>query len=210
MGCSKKVCRRDMNIKTAHFCGLSSATDFRSWLKTASPDLYDELNNIPVKGCRAKQDKMIQIKDKLYAMGKGGELESFIQRRYPYMVQQDAPASKTPSKPLEPIKPKPQMRELKRTDHINSLNKHKVFKHYRPDLLTFPHKYIIVGDPIKLPELVKSFVLDKVGVDHVIVDDHAYIEYFTRRYSDIAEKIKSEDREIWIYKQRQKQSASLS
>lgn len=198
-----------MNIKTGHFCGLSSATDFRNWLKGVAPELYDDLVNAPVKGCRAKSEKMIQIKDKLYTIGKGLELEAFIQRRYPYMISQTPLPPKEPSKQyLEVIKSKPST-EPKQSDHIDSLNKHKVFKHYRPDLLTFPHKYIIVGDPIKLPDLIKAFTVDKVGVDSIIVDDHAYIEYFTRRYSDVAEKIKQEDREIWVYKQRQKQNASI-
>lgn len=196
-----------MNIKTAHFCGLSSATDFRNWLKGISPELYDDLVNAPVKGCRAKQEKMIQIKEKLYAASKGPELESFIQRRYPYMITQAPPPVKEAPKHFEPPKPK-LVEQPKQTDHIDNLNKHKVFKHYRPDLLTFPHKYIIVGDPATLPDLIKAFTVDKVGVDSVIVDNHAYIEYFTRRYSDVAEKIKPEDREIWAFKQRQKQNAN--
>lgn len=198
-----------MNIKTGHFCGLSSATDFRNWLKGIAPELYDDLVNAPAKGCRAKSERMIQIKEKLYTVGKGLELEAFIQRRYPYMIEQSpSPVKEVPKQYLEVIKSKPST-EPKQIDHIDSLNKHKVFRRYRPDLLTFPHKYIIVGDPATLPELIKAFTLDKVGVDSVIVDDHAYIEYFTKRYSDIAEKIKQEDREIWAYKQRQKQNASI-
>jgi hypothetical protein len=170
-----------------------------------SPELYDGLVNAPVKGCRAKSEKMIQIKETLYTIGKGLELESFIQRRYPYMIAQGNSTIKEPSRQyLEIVKSKPTT-EPKQSDHIDSLNEHKVFKHYRPDLLTFPHKYIIVGSSPTLPDLIKAFIVDKVGVDYIIIDNHAYIEYFTRRYSDVAEKIKQENREIWIYKQRQKQ-----
>lgn len=196
-----------MNIKTSHFCGLSSATDFRGWLKTTALDLYEELVNTPIKGCKSKQEKMIVIKDKLYNRGKGDELEAFIKRRYPYMIVEG------PSTPLQKItqkiKAKPKALEV-RLDHIEGVNKHKVFKHYRPDLLTFPQKYIIVGDPLKLPDLIKSFVADKVGVDSIIIEDHAYIEYFKRKYSDIVDKIKPDTREIWTYRQQLKQHESLS
>lgn len=197
-----------MNIKTSHFCGLSSATDFRGWLKSTALDLYDELVNTPIKGCKSKQEKMITIKDKLYNRGKGDELEAFIKRRYPYMISEDP---STPSQKITTKKAKVQPKIVKsRLDHIEIINKHKVFKHYRPDLLTFPQKYIIVGDPLKLPDLIKSFVADKVGVDFIIVDDHAYIEYFKRKYSDIVDKIKPETREIWTYRQQQKQHDAIS
>lgn len=202
-----------MNIKTGHFCGLSSATEFRNWLKATAPDLHDELINVPTKGCRSKQEKMVSIKDQLYARGKGAALETFIQKRYPYMVVQTPLPPKNPSKQYLESKQKKETKEkdeAKPIIHIEKFNKHKVFKHYRPDLLTFPHKYIIIGDPAKLGDLVKDFVADKVGVDTLIIDDHAYIEYFPRRFSDVAIKVKAEDREIWIYKQRQKQDASLS
>lgn len=199
-------CRRNMNIKTGHFCGLSSASDFRTWLKTTAPDLYDELANAPIKGCKSKQEKMISIKEQLYSRGKGSDLETFIQKRYPYMVAHTPLPPKNPSKQYIEHKRKT---ENKSIDHIETLNKHKVFKHYRPDLLTFPHKYIITGDPAKLADLVKDFITDKVGVDFIIIDDHAYIEYFPRRFSDVAAKMKPEIREIWIYKQKQKQDASF-
>lgn len=191
-----------MNIKIGHFCGLSSATDFKTWLKNTALDLYDELTNHPIKGCKSKQEKMIVIKDKLYRRGKGDELETFIKKRYPYMIVEDKQV--TQSAPQK-LKARPVIIEPEVSDHIETINKHKVFKQYRPDLLTFPHKYIIVGDNNKLPDLVKAFTSDKVGVDYVIIDDHAYVEYFKRKYSDVSEKIRPDSREIWAYKQRMKQ-----
>lgn len=196
-----------MNIKIGHFCGLSSATDFRSWLKTTALDLYDELINHPIKGCKSKQEKMVVIKDKLYERGQGSELETFIKKRYPYMIVEDKldtqPTLQKP-RPARTIVAEPEV-----SDHIEVINKHKVFKRYRPDLLTFPQKYIIIGNKDKLPELIKEFAADKVGVDYIIIDDHAYIEYFKRKYSDVSEKIKPESREIWVYKQRVKQNVPI-
>jgi len=178
-----------MNIKTNHFCGLSTSSDFRKWLKSIATDLYDQLINNPRKGCRANKDRMIEIKDKLYERGLGDKLEEFINSRFPYMVDKVQTKSKTiPIKIVQSIE--------------DNINKHKVFKGYRPDLLSFPHKRIIIGNPTELLIKVKNFIIDKVGIDYIIIDDHAYIEYFLKRYSDIAEKIKSEDRDIWQYKQR--------
>lgn len=186
-----------MEIKVGHFCGLSSSTLFRNWLKKASLQLYDLIVNTQSKGCRSKQEKMIEVKNKLYAMGKGPDLEEFIRTNYPYMVLKD-----------EPTKAKlPQSITVteKQTNHIENINTHKVFKTYRPDLLTFPHKYIIVDNPQSLQDKINAFIKDKVGVDYLIIDDHAYIEYFNKRYSDVVSKIKDEDREIWQFRKRNNQ-----
>lgn len=190
-----------MKLKISHFCGLSSASDWRAWLKSTAPDLYDGLINGSKKGCKANQEKMIEIHKALIDRGLQSKLNDFIRQRFPYVIAEDSAATlklmkQAAATPTQPI-----------VGHIEEMNKHQVFRSYRPDILSFPHKYIIVGNPANLKERVKSFAFDKVGVDYIIVEDHAYIEYFLKRYSDVVEKIPQEDRDIWIYRQRMKQGA---
>jgi hypothetical protein len=187
-----------MEIKIGHFCGLSSSSSFRNWLKNQAADLYDLITNTQLKGCRSKQEKMIDIKNKLYERGKGQLLEAFIKDNYPYMIDNFKEKQEKQQKQIV-LTNKPQIDR-------SEINKHSVFKTYRPDLLTFPHKYIIIDDQKTILSKVKDFIKDKVGVDYIIIDDHAYIEYFNKRYSDVVSKIKSEDREIWQYKQRKNQN----
>ena len=189
-----------MEIKIGHFCGLSSSTSFRNWLKKTAADLYDLIVNTQTKGCRSKQEKMVEVKNKLYNRNQGHLLEAFIKENYPYMLIETKIKEEDKKKLQQPL-----TIIEKKTEHIEHLNKHKVFKIYRPDLLTFPHKYIIVDDQNIIEDKVKLFIKDKFGVDYLIIDDHAYIEYFNRRYSDVISKIKEEDREIWQYRQRKNQ-----
>ena len=189
-----------MKLKIAHFCGLSSASDWRNWLKSVALDLYDGLVNNQKKGCKANQEKMVEIHRALIQRGLQSKLETFIRQRFPYVIEEDDHATLNvlkPSKPDAPSKPV--------AGHIENMNKHKVFRSYRPDILSFPHRYIIVGNPSTLKERVREFTFDKVGVETLIIEDHAYIEYFHKRYSDVVEKIPQENRDIWIYRQKMKQ-----
>lgn len=189
-----------MRLKIDQFCGLSGAPDFRNWLKSTAPDLLDSLVNNPNKGCKANQEKMIEIHRTLYDRKLEKQFETFITKRYPYLIAKDSyradptfrPATVPVSVPVE--------------GHIEGMNKHGVFKHYRPDLLTFPHKYIMAGNPATLQERVKRFIVDKLGVDYIILDDYAYIEYFPRRYADIVNQVRPEDREIYAYRKRMEQA----
>jgi hypothetical protein len=190
-----------MNLKIDQFCGLSGAPDFRNWLKTIAPDLLDALVNNPNKGCKANQEKMIEIHRALYDRKLENQFETFIKKRYSYLIVTDntKPSSPTFRPATVPVStPTP--------GHIEGMNKHGVFKHYRPDLLTFPHKYIMAGNPETLQARVKKFIVDKLGIDYIILDDYAYIEYFPRRYADIISQIRPEDREIYAYRKRMEQA----
>lgn len=190
-----------MRLKIDQFCGLSSAPDFRNWLKSIAPDLLDSLINNPNKGCKANQEKMIEIHRILYDRKLEKQFEDFIGKRYPYLVIKDNYKTSTPS-----FKPAAALVATPVEGHIEGMNKHGVFRHYRPDLLTFPHKYIMAGNPDTLQERVKRFIVDKLGVDYIILDDYAYIEYFPRRYADIINQIKPEDREIYSFRKRMEQA----
>lgn len=190
-----------LRLKIDQFCGLSGAPDFRDWLKSVAPDLLNALLNNPNKGCKANQEKMIEIHRVLYDRKLEKQFETFISKRYSYLIiKEKSQPSKHSYRPasafiIEPV-----------IGHIDSMNKHGVFKHYRPDLLAFPHKYIMVGDPKWLPTRIKKFIADKLGVDYIILDDYAYIEYFPRRYADVMNQIKPEDREIYAFRKRMEQA----
>src|SRR5882672_9622878 len=168
-----------MKLKHNHFCGLSSATDWRTWLKSVAQDLYNDLVNAPKKGCKANQEKMVEIHQILIKRGLQAKLEAFIRQRFPYVIDEDDHSTLNVLKPMKPAAPTKPV-----AGHIESMNKHKVFRSYRPDILTFPHRYIIIGDQSTLKESVSKFTFDKVGVDVLVIEDHAYIEYFHKRYSD--------------------------
>lgn len=187
-----------MNVNVSQFCSLSSNPDFRNWLGKISPSMLAELTKNPKKGCRSNVEKMMEIHKRLYEIGKGLEFEDLIRKRFPYLIKNEMPAVRVSPAPLPPVQAEEYKR--KQISDIESMNKHKVFKSYRPDLLTFPHKYIIVGEPDTLPTKIKEFAADKVGVDTLIIEDHAYIEYYLRRYSDVSEKIPRDQREIWAYR----------
>lgn len=192
-----------MKLKISHFCGLSSATDWRTWLKSVALDLYDDLVNAPKKGCKANQEKMVDIHQALIKRGLQTKFEAFIRQRFPYVIEEDDHSTLNV---LRPAKVPPPTKPV--VGHIEQMNKHKVFRSYRPDILSFPHKYIIAGDAATLKERVKQFTFDKVGVDTLIIEDHAYIEYFHKRYSDVVGKIPQENRDIWIYRQKMKQGSN--
>lgn len=191
-----------IRLKIDQFCGLSGAPDFRTWLRGAAPDLLDALVNNPNKGCKANQDKMIEIHQSIYNRKLDKQFEDFMTMRYSYLIVKEGQSySGQPA-----FRPATSTGTSAVKGHIDGLNKHEVFKHYRPDLLTFPHKYIMAGNPATLQERVKKFVVDKFGVDYIIVEDYAYIEYFPRRYADIVDQVRPEDREIYAYRKRMEQS----
>lgn len=187
-----------MNVNISQFCSLSSNIDFRNWLGKIAPAMLNELVKNPRKGCHSNQEKMVEIHKRLYEIGKGQDFEELMRKRFPYLIKNEMPLVKVSPAALPPVKAEEYKRQ--QISAIETMNKHKVFKSYRPDILTFPHKYIIVGEPATLPTRIKEFAADKVGIDSIIIDDHAYIEYFLRRYSDVSEKIPRDQREIWAYR----------
>ncbi len=192
-----------MKIKISNFCSMSRNSDWLDFLKSIAPELYYELNDFlrAQKGCKSAKDKMVDIYRKIYAMGKGNEFESFVSIRFPYIIESnDKDGMRPPQNNRQTvaryIKP---ILSSKTSDE--SLNKHNVFKSYKPDMLTFPQKLIIVNsDPKLLIDTVRSFIADKVGVDYVIIEDRAYIEYFLPKYKDLIYKVPYQNREIARFK----------
>ena len=105
------------------------------------------------------------------------------------------------------IRTSQQVNQLKAVKDWASLNRHDVFKMYRPDILSFPQKLIIVDHPKNLYDRVQRFTQDKLAVDYIIIEDHAYIEYFDMKYAAVIDKIPRENRDIYLYRLKMRQNA---
>jgi hypothetical protein len=81
-----------------------------------------------------------------------------------------------------------------------------VFKQYKPGLLTFPQKLILVdADAESLLNRVKDFLKDKVQIDYLLLGDTAYIEYVLKKYEDVVSQIPEHAKEIQQFRLRMSQ-----
>jgi len=55
----------------------------------------------------------------------------------------------------------------------------------------------------ELSRYIKNFIVDKLSIDHVIIGDRVYIEYFKYKYRQEIKSISPSDREIYKYKLKQ-------
>jgi hypothetical protein len=140
---------------------------------------------------------MIDIYKKLYSIGKGERFEDFIRRRFPYIIESDQKKPVASGLPKR-IKPKKMQAAPK--------DKHGVFKQYKPGLLTFPQKLILVdADAESLLNRVKDFLKDKVQIDYLLLGDTAYIEYVLKKYEDVVSQIPEHAKEIQQFRLRMSQ-----
>ena len=178
-------------LREAQFCGLVRAPDWQAWLGEHVPDLLEDLRTFlkSGKGCRANKEKMLAIREVIYSKGLGDKFEQFVVHRYPLLVartDQQAPACtrRQPKQDTLPVLPIPL------ASRNPKLNKHSVFKVYRPDLLSFPHKLIIQHqNRVELQKQVADFTKRMAGVSIVYIDDTAYIEYLLPKFADVASKL---------------------
>lgn len=178
-------------LRSDQFCALANDAQWHNWLSITAPDLSkrlkDHLKNS--KSCRSNKEVMHIIRAEISKRNLNKDLISFLRRAFPLALK--AIVDETPKRESQP----PQKSE--------DLNKHKIFKSYKPLLLTFPHKIIIVDDnPETLRKTVRKFLKTKIYSDTIIVEDRAYVEYFESRYKKEAEQIKEHDREIYQYRRR--------
>ena len=194
-----------LTLHYSKFCGLSKDKDFRAWLRTTAPELDEYFTkSSPVGGCKANADRMVTVYNKLYETGKGVAFEKIIKERFPYVVDRSAVA-KPNLDPRSHLTVARTATPIIRVDNSKSLNVHGIFKLYRPEILTFPQKRILVNsDPAQLQAQISHFIQDKFGVDTLIIGDHAYIEYFEPRYKDVVDKIPQQKRDIFQYRQKAK------
>ena len=182
-------------IRSDQFCALANDEHWQSWLETKAPDLYEELiKHLKIsKSCRSNRELMGVIKRKLASRGFGTELIEFLRAFFPIILK---------ILPSEPPTRKPKRIENKTVD-LNNPNKHGVFALYKPYLLSFPHKKIIIdNDYESLRRKVRKFTKTKIYTDWIIIGDRAYVEYFESKFRPEAEKVPLETREINIYKRK--------
>lgn len=139
------------------------------------------------RSCRANNQKMREIQEKLIKRNHGSKLLQFLQTEFPFSIEEIIDKS--------PIQKTNQVAPMAST----------VFEYYDPHLLTFPQKMVFKNQDIgELRRSVMDFCIGKVNVDYIILGDTAYIEYFKLKYSREAEVIKLEEREIYKYRMRYK------
>ena len=187
-------------IKTSAFCGLSRSEDFQRWLEVTAKDLHEDLMTVvhTARGCRANSNKMMDIYFELNSRGFEPHLITFLKRRFPWVIKEHAPVLKRDE--VKQIKVDQQVRRAAITKDWTSINKHAVFTTYRPDILSFPQKFIIIDDPNALYDRIQKFVQNKLAVDYIMIEDHAYIEYFDLKYAAVVDKIPRENRDIYKYR----------
>lgn len=186
-------------IKTSAFCGLSRSEDWQNWLKITAPDLHQDLLGVvtAAKGCRANTNKMMDIYFELNKRGLEPQLVVFLKRRFPWIVKEIEP--ELPTKIIKQTFTSKVKTEVKSTDW-NVLNKHKVFQSYRPDILSFPQKLIIIDNQTSLYDRVQAFTKNRLAIDYIIIEDRAYIEYFDAKYVAVIDKIPRASRDIYKYR----------
>jgi hypothetical protein len=193
-------------IKTNAFCGLSRSEDFQKWLEAISKDLHKDLLTVvhAAKGCRANSNKMMDIYFELNQRGMEPQLITFLKRRFPWILKEGY----TPEPKIEPkVVERQQVQQLSSVKNWAGLNKHNVFKKYRPDILSFPQKKIIIDSPSVLYDRVQKFIQNRLAIDYLIIEDHAYIEYFDMKYAAVIDKILRENRDIYKYRWKMQHNA---
>jgi hypothetical protein len=189
-----------LKLKESQFCGLSRAADWLLWLKDNALDLYEDLRTFHKmgRGCKANRERMMFIRDSLYKRSLGEKFEQFVMMRYPNLIVREelppVPTRQTRQN-TAPVLPIPlQSRNVK-------LNKHNVFRFYRPEMLTFPHKVIIQNNnKEELERLVREFTGKMIGVNILTIDDTAYIEYLLPKFVDVIPKLTPQMYETKAYR----------
>lgn len=186
-------------IRINEFCGISRNKLWQEWLRTQAPDLYDQLIAVvsdPAGGCKKNTAVMVDIYNTLVRRGKESELTNYLRKEFPVALEE---VQKNVFK--TGIKKTNTEVDLEAYKDLQGPNKHKVFKSYNPNILSFPQKKIIT-DPnlINLNKRIKSFIKDKVDPDYIIIEDRAYIEYFLPKYRHEAAKYPTELRELFQWR----------
>ena len=153
------------------------------WLRENVPVLYNFLDEKLKSGvgCRAASSYMMDVYRAIVDRGDGQKFHDFIMNRFPFVVD-GKPAADLP---------------------MEDPNIHHVFRRYKPHLRRFPQQYIIVdSNRAELEKKLMSFIRGKVGVDYIVIEDRAYVEYFLSRFSEVVQTVPVEKREIYAYKRR--------
>jgi len=180
------------NVKVDQFCALSKENSWQAWLQSVADDLHTDLlkflneNN----SCSANQKKMKDIYRILSNRNLSKQMIKFLVKNYPNVVEEVAEAGDVVRRDTNSI-------------YLNSIDNKEIFEYYNPLLLTFPQKVVIENDDRDSLMLeLNYFISDKFGVDFVVVDNMAYIEYFKKKYVNESNNFPNNSREIYKYKLR--------
>ena len=179
-----------LKLRESQFCNLSRAAEWQAWLGEHAPDLLTDLKAFlrSGKGCKVNKEKMLVLREEIYKRNLGEKFEQLIIHRYPLLILREEPPQtckvQVPKQNVAPVLPIPL------ASRNPSLNKHGVFKVYRPEMLSFPQKLIIQNkDKGLLQHQVDEFTKSMTGVSTLIIDDTAYIEYLLPKFADVASKL---------------------
>jgi hypothetical protein len=174
-------------IRVSQFCALSHDIAFQNWLAVSFSDLHKILINhlMNSSSCYDNKQKMLELLREITKRGKEQDLINFLMAEFPLLIDEVDP--KVIRKPR--INNRPQK-------HIGP------FRYYNPILLSFPQKHIIRSiDREQLIKAVNDFIIDKIGVDYLVIDDTAYIEYFKMKYQSEYSVVPAVTREIYQYRE---------
>jgi hypothetical protein len=169
-----------MRVKIDKFCSLSTSPSWQAWLFHFDGELYKQFIKKlqESRGCNHNRDIMSETLKTINEMGGSDRLLEFLSSHYPHMLVND--------EKLPVVAAMPEAGEI--------------FENYHPGILTYPRRVIFTG--ANLQKQVKSFLVDKIKSDFVIVGDRAYVEYLTRDDRDIVDSIPQKNWRISAWRTR--------
>jgi len=171
-----------MKINPNEFCYLAQSESFLVWLRGADAKLHTDLVD-HLKGgfgCTSNKAKMLEVLRALIRDSRAVVLlERFLRQNFPAMI-------------IDDIKATPPTKQVP--------NKHRVFTYYDPTLATFPKRIIFVGPD--LLKRIRDFCAAQFYCEHVIIEDHAYIEYIPNESAVLKSSIPDKNWQIRQFKKR--------
>lgn len=194
-----------LKLKISTFCHLVYSKPFLQWLSGIDTDLHKLLIDRKPTGCKGNREIMLKVHAELYARNKGDEFEVFIKERYPHVIDNNDLVKHTKKQARAVIPPPTPVIEQTKQVFANdpNLNKHGIFPAYNPQVLMFPHRRIIAGQPNTLQSAIEEFSKKKQILDWIIIEDRAYVEWISAKYVGILDKIPEHQYCIRKYKQSQ-------
>lgn len=161
-----------MNIDKSQFCALSSSPRFLSWLKSTDGALYNDLDAHLKKALGCGANR-----DKMEAIYDKLIAGGYSKKLFDF-IYKNYPSL-----------------------IIDDYNKHRVFQHYDPSLLTYPRRYIIINsNRLVLDRMVTDFCARHGYSEFVVIEDRAYIEYIDHNSLKIKDRIPDRNWQVRQFK----------
>jgi hypothetical protein len=176
-----------VKIKVEKFCALSTSPSWQAWLYHFDENLYKDFHRKiqNARGCNHNREIMSDLLKMIDEIpGAAEKLIDFLKQHYPTVLINDD-GSKHRVTPAVAV-PKDA----------------EIFEHYNPDILTYPRRLILTGEPEGLKKRTQEFLLDKLKSDFVFLGDRAYIEYIPREDAHIKDQIPTKNWRIAAWRLR--------